>query len=214
MTSDAIEYVAYSPPKSVSFGHVARFRDARKAWLATQSFLERHTRFRIAYPAELIVYGPDYGVEGEVAADRFSEAIDVFGPATDGAWSVAEVNLDRAIAFALDDDCWSKQPIGPSQLSFAVAFSWAALQQVDRDDHIAVNMKSDVIISIGMHRVFIQPSLLIPAPFDSPITLGFLQAIEADLPFRLRDQYFKRLLPSPKGGHRRSLRLPKNWRAA
>lgn len=39
MTGAINEWVVYSPPKSVSFGHQSRVRDPRKAWPTVEQFL-------------------------------------------------------------------------------------------------------------------------------------------------------------------------------
>jgi hypothetical protein len=209
------ECLIYAPPKSVAFGHQARIRDARCAWAQTLVFLDEFAHHRVSPHIQLQCWGSNLGVDPTVAEARTHAAIDIFGPPEGFEWAIPTSRLDEAIAFALDDDHWPRQVIGPTWLSFSIQFLWKAfLPAPPTTDPEAFHLHeyaSRFGVILGNHRLFIQPGLLIPRPYDSAHTKRFLSRLDHDLPFRLRPQYFQRLLPSPRGGYKRTLRLPKGW---
>lgn len=217
MDSGAAEWVSYHPPKSVSFGHQPRLRDPRKAWAAIGKFLEELTSFELLPRIELTCYGPDRGLSPAVAMARISEARKLFGPEEDRSrtnplWKIPQAQLPAAIAFALDNDKFPKQRIGPAWLHFNYAFLWQDFerlpyQTVANQDR---NRKSRLMIFIGHNGMFLQPAFIFPAPWNSEMLRSFLTRIEPLTPFRFRDQYFKRVLATGSGGQVRN--LDKNWR--
>jgi hypothetical protein len=207
------EGLIYTPPKSTAFGHRTRIRDGRAAWAATVAFLESCTTYRFHDHAELQVLQPPYGPDAAIAAECRRRAVERFGTPISGEWKLGPSQLSDAIAFALDDDRWPRQPAGPSYLTFLVEFEWrkyppveAVANPYDRE------FGSFFGVVLGNQRVFLQPELFFPLPYDSAEIREFLDELDPVLPFRLRDQYFQRLLPSAKGGWDQTRRLPKTWR--
>ena len=209
------ECVLYSPPKSVGFGHQARIRDARRAWEHTRAFLDEYAYHRVSPQARLQCWGSSVGLDASIAEVRAQAATDLFGPGEPSERTITTARLDEAIAFALDDDHWPRQAIGPSWLSFDIQFLWKDFltgpPAMDPAAYHLHEYASDFNVVLGNHRLFLQPGLFIPRPHDSAETKGFIARLARDLPFRLRTQYFQRLLPSPRGGYKRTLRLPKDW---
>ncbi len=217
MDSGATEWVTYHPPKSVSFGHQPRLRDPRKAWPAVGKFLEELTRFELLPRAELTCYGPDRGISPAFAMDRIREARKLFGAEEDRThanpqWKIAEPNLKAAIAFALDNDKFARQALGPAWLHFSYAVLWQEFEllpclTVGNENR---NQTSRLTIFIGHRGMFLQPAFIFPAPWNSETLRTFLTRIEPLTPLRFRDQYFKRVLAVGGGG--KVLKLDRNWR--
>ena len=209
------ECVLYSPPKSVGFGHQARIRDARRAWEQTRVFLDEFAYHRVAPQIRLQCWGSSVGVDASAAEVRAEAAVDLFGPGDPSGRLIPTARLEEAIAFALDDDHWPRQVIGPSWLAFDIQFVWRDFLPgppvVDPAAYHLHEYASDFGVILGNHRLFLQPGLFIPRPHDSPETKRFIARLDRALPFRLRAQYFQRLLPSPRGGYKRVLKLPKEW---
>src|SRR5882757_5777021 len=57
-TDSPMTRIEYAAPKSVAFGHAPRFRNPRKAWEATQTFLRDHTAADLGVPLNLSLSGP------------------------------------------------------------------------------------------------------------------------------------------------------------
>lgn len=211
------EWLCYHPPKSVSFGHQSRIRDARRAWSMTQRFLNRLTEFELGKgEIQLRCIRRDHGVDEAIGSPRIEEARqrfgrDPYGHEVHALWTIGPSDLEAAIAFALDDDRYPKQPGGPTMLHFWYLFRWKEFEPIYRT--LPPN-SSDRFCSLGLHfgghRLFLQPDLVIPASWDSQVAREFIARIEPDLPFRLRDQYFRRMFLA-RGDHGSS-KLSKTWR--
>jgi hypothetical protein len=212
------EWLSYFPPKSVAFGHQSRIRDARRAWSMTQRFLNHLTEFELGKGfVELCCTRRDHGVDEAVGSPRIEEARQRFGLDLDGhadypRWRIGPSDLEAAIAFALDDDRYPKQSYGPTSLHFWYRFRWKEFEPIyralptDSSDRFC-----SLGISFGGQRLFLQPSLVVPASWDSQVAREFIARIEPDLPFRLRDQYFRRMFLT-RGNHGSS-KLSKTWRS-
>ena len=131
------EWVIYHPPKSVGFGHQSRIRDPRRAWPTTEQFLRDLTQFTHGrHVIELTCCAPETGVDAGVAKARAEAAREAFGqedPRSYQAaprWTLDPSQLEAAVHFALDDDKFSKQQIGPTWLHFAYEFSWTEFEQL------------------------------------------------------------------------------------
>lgn len=213
------EWVVYHPPKSVAFGHQSKVRDPRKAWPMVAEFLASCAQLEFGHLAELTCYQPNEWTEATVAVARIREARQLFelenGPTEQHPrWTVTESNLKEAIRFALDDDRFSKQQMGPSRLHFYYHFLWREFERLPYwpIENEKRDRRSLAGVTLGYKGLFIQPTFVFPAPWSSAFLKDFLAGIEPIVPFRLRDQYFKRALPSKSGGHSRFLKLPKDWR--
>jgi hypothetical protein len=213
MATATLERLVYHPPKSAAFGHQARIRDARVAWKATEAFLNEWTVYQLSPQIRLDCYGQQPSTDSTVSLARIEEARKQFGeesnPSSDPrhtkSWPLESERLAEAIAFALDDDKWPRQALGPSNLHFWYSFQWRALPSVpEQPSHLG--------IFLGNQRAFLQPTLVFPAAYDAPNLRAFLVKLEGALPFRLRNQYFKRWLASQRSKHGIVRKLDKNWR--
>jgi hypothetical protein len=214
MASDAqTERLVYHPPKFAAFGHQARIRDARAAWNATEAFLNKWTVYQLSPQIRLDCYGQQPSTDSAVSLARIEAARRQFGkesnPSSDPrhtkSWPLKPERLVEAIAFALDDDKWPRQALGPTSLHFWYTFQWRDLPSVpEQPSHFG--------IFLGNQRAFLQPTLVFPAAYDAPSLRAFLTKLEDALPFRLRNQYFKRWFASQKSKHGTVRKLDKNWR--
>lgn len=222
MYPELYEWVLYQPPKSVSFGHQSRIRNARHAWAKTEEFLAGLTKHSFGHRMELTCHGPDTWTDPALAMLRIREARALFGQETNPSdahlrWTISEPQLSSAIQFALDDDKFPTQQIGPTRLHFYYRFVWS---EFERNPYHAAGdeareQASTLGVFIGRKRLFLQPTLIFPAPWNSHLLRDFLSRIEPMLPFRFRDQYFQRMLPTKRGRKwGRTLKLSKNWRTS
>jgi hypothetical protein len=213
------EWVIYSPPKSVAFGHQARVRDARRAWMLTDDFLKLHTNFALNHNVSLMCCLPTEHIDASVASARIAEARTLLGPeipdeASNPCWDIQPHQLADAIDFSLDDKKFPKQPWGPTMLSLSYLFTWKKFD-LPRPPDEPRDVRSSLGVIVGGWSVFLQPSFVFPATWNSGILRAFLTHIEPALPFRIRDQYFQRWLsPSGKGSFGRTRKLDKNWRSS
>jgi hypothetical protein len=223
MTIEGGEWVVYHPPKSVSFGHQSRVRDPRRSWPMVERFLAELTTFTLGSRVVLTCHDPGPQTDTAAAAARLAEARRCFGPErasgmyrTHPHWTLSESQVTAAVRFALDDDSYPEQPVGPSRLSFNYQFCW---NEFDRFSGVKSGTESRSLMSslgviIGRRRLFLQPDFIYPAPWNSEPLKDFIDRTESIVPFRFRDQYFKRWLPplGPRSKFGRQLRLDANWR--
>lgn len=217
------EWVLYRAPKSVSFGHQSKPREARRCWPVIQRFLaELTTQSSLGDRIILGCEGGSGGTQTDFAhMPRADEARLQFGPETSEPryfpqWKLDPSQLEVAIQFALDDDKFPKQKIGPTTLYFSYSFSWVEFQghlrNAEKED--ARTRASSLGIHVGGGGIFLQPHFIFPAPWTSEALKAFVARIEPLMPFRLRDQYFQRMMPIKGSGKRwgKTLKLDKQWR--
>jgi hypothetical protein len=224
MDAESREWVAYIPPKSTAHGHQSRIRDPRRAWPTVERFLAELTTFTLGPRLKLVCHGPGAHTDAAVAAARIEEARRCFGPedASEGAgridprWTLNVSQLAVALQFALDDDKFQEQQLGPTWLSFSYQFFWNEFEQSSARTSAgdSRNRASFLVISAGQRRLFLQPAFVYPAPWTSDSLKEFIDRTEAIVPFRFREQDFKRWLPpqSPTSNTGRHLKLDANWR--
>ena len=228
MYDESAEWLIYHPPKSVGFGHQSRVRNARKAWGLTKAFLEEFTYAEFGHICTLMCIDLDESLDQAIMQDRVKAARELFGPETSSlkqsfSWELSEKSLESAIEFALEDDKFPRMPYGPTSLYFYYRFLWldflessggpGAFNGFDGSD----DCYSKLGVDVGGQRVFLQPALVFPGSWQSPKARSFLDKIEPKTPFRFRDQYFKRSIPSVKEKtHRRGrlYNLTKGWRSS
>jgi hypothetical protein len=188
-----------------------------------QQFMADLTRSMLGDRIVLTCLDAELQSSGGIAASRVEEARRVFGPEdeqrgsyrTHPNWTLTEAQLPSAIEFALDDDKFSKQDVGPSWLSFSYQFCWLAF---DRGSAAEGNAEARRILSvlgvtIGRQRLFLQPYFIYPAAWNSEVLKDFIDRSESVVPFRFRDRYFKRWLPLKRpANYGRLLRLEPTWR--
>jgi hypothetical protein len=224
MDNEIGEWVIYDPPKSVSFGHLSRIRNPRRAWPLVQRFLDDLTRYTLAERAELRCSLPSGRTDAGVARERIEEARHSFaheipseaGFQTSPRWKISESEMASALQFAFDDDHFPPQEDGPTWFSFCHYFTWNEFNDPYKVVGETDTRKcfSRLAVIAGRRRLFLQPFFVYPGPSSSESVKDFVDRTEAIVPFRFRNQYFKRWLPprSAKASYGRYLRLDANWR--
>jgi hypothetical protein len=187
------------------------------------AFLQKHTVFRLATPIDLQCERPGQWVDAEVAEQRIEAARRLFGPdgnerGSPATWQLETSQLAAAIAFALDDDKWPRQRLGPTMLHVAYRFSWLNLEA---DARVAADVARSLWddgdnllgVSLGGRKLFLQPTFVFRQPYRSLLLLQFLDGLQNDAPFVLRRQYFRRLTPRKDGllGRGRLIKLDDGW---
>jgi len=215
------EWVIYHPPKSVSFGHQSVPVDPRKAWSQLQQFLARVSALEFAHHFTLTCNDANQWTEPAVAERRIEEARALFGPERDipeggPHWHLHETQLTRAVQFALDDDKFPKQQMGPTRLYFGYSFLWPEIERLPywSPNGDTRKLQSTIGVSLGGNKLFLQPHFVFPAPWHSNVLRDFLHQVEETVPFRFRNQYFKRSIPkqTKQSYHGKLMKLPEYWR--
>lgn len=207
MKEDANEFVIYDPTKSVSFGHQAREKDARKAWAQIEAFLQKwtHSKLRDSVTFRCV---PPFEGPVKVYNEYRAHVNRILGTQGEGLWKFSPIDLPKALALAFDEEKWPRQQgDGPADLQFSYDFEWStpippAASPLQRT--------SSFRISVGGKRIFIQSTLIFPWPATSGTTQKFLSEMAPDSPVQLRASYFKRMIPKKDGGYR-VLRLNEGW---
>ena len=188
-----------------------------------ERFLAELTTFTLGSRIELTCHGAGAQTDTAVAAARLDEARRCFGPEsasefhrTHPHWTLSESQVTAAVQFALDDDSFPEQPLAPSWLTFNYQFCWNGFDRISGATSATEsrNPMSSLGLIFGRSRLFLQPTFIYPAPWNSEPLKDFIDRTEATVPFRFRDQYFKRWLPpqSPRTKFGRQLRLDVNGR--
>jgi hypothetical protein len=219
MTDAVREWVVYQPPKSAAFGHNSKPRDPRLVWPKVETFLSGLADVELGRISELICDGPSKWTDAQIATVRMAEARQLMGreaerSTPDSCWKLSESQIAPAVQFALDDDKFPKQEMGPTRLHVCYSFLWPEFERLPywmaKGETRRPN--SDLGVTVGSGRLFLQPAFVFPAPWNSEILRNFITHIGQIVPFRFRDQYFKRWLPPRGSAQGRRLNLPKNWR--
>jgi hypothetical protein len=207
--SSLLEFVSYEPPKSACFGHEAKVKNARKAWALLEAFLDRRTTFslnqHISFRCVLPYSGPC-----DVANEFRARANHVLGPGPDGEtaeWQITPERFSTALNLAFEEERWSRQTDGPAWLSCSYSFNWKPPLEF-APLNLPHSLSLGVILSA--QRLFLQPHFVFPWPWTSERLRTFIRDMEPDVPFRFREQYFKRLIPGKSKGYR-VLKLQKGW---
>ena len=207
------EFVVYHPPKSIGFGHHSRIRDGRKSLQFAQKFLTRNTIFNLASTIKLTVQAPSQWTNQVVSEQTVKDAIGIFGqPKHSSYWEFSSSLLPEALEFAFADEQRPKQALGPVLISFSYQFEWEQAPARSNDfNKRFYNKGSTLGILIGSRKFFLQPTFIFPWVYDTQELHEFLIGLEPELPFRFRDDYFKRVVPTKDGKSERLLKLPKSW---
>jgi hypothetical protein len=210
MSDGSNEFVLYEPAKSVDFCQQTREKNPRKAWPRIEAFLDRWTVWKLREP---IHFNCDPGIGSAHIYNAYrGHANEQLGTTGEGLWQLPRAEFARVLALAFDEDKWPRQTGGgPAHLSFTFEFEWAAAPPPASSP---LRRTSSLHMVIGGKRIFVYPTLVFPWPVESGIAQKQLRDMDADLPIELRDDHFRRMLPTRTGnvGYR-VLRLPPGWRA-
>jgi len=206
------ELLVYAPPKSAAFGHEARTRDPKTAWSLTERFLSAHTVPTLRKDVRFECWAPNDWTDTEVANASLETARANFGRERDDShtvrhWALAPEQLQTALDLFFACDRWRQQDMGPIVVNICYDFYWRIFAD-------APVRKSRLGVTFNRQRVFLRPSFVFPFPWDSREYVDWLDVITASAPFRFRDEYFKRAIPTKSGDDYRVLKLLKGWRTA
>jgi hypothetical protein len=205
------EVVVYHPPKSVSHAHGSRVRGARRVWTAIQHFLENHTEYRLSPTATVTCHGPDKYTDGAVANQSATETTTLLGiePNVSGVfrtWPVVSDQLPAVLEFAFGWERYPKQQIDPLSFYCSYNFNWRGLPSSQVE-----SFESKLGICIWGRKVILQPTFVFSLPAASPELRRFLSSIESDLPFKMRDDFFRAIVPKVNGKGEKDIKLKKGW---
>jgi hypothetical protein len=205
------EVVVYHPPKSVGHAHHSRLRGARRSWLAIEQFLHNCTSYHLnEHSIKLTCHGPDKYTDASVA-ERCAvdaEALAGFPPATSGifrTWALSKEQLSAALEFAFTWSKYPKQPVEPLSLYVSFGFEWLGTKS---------QTSSSIGVSIWGRSVILQPTFVFDLSAESSELKELVTSIENSLPFKLRDDYFKSIVPTASGKGEKAIKLRKGWRNA
>jgi hypothetical protein len=211
---DPDEWVTYLPSNGfVGGGHVSKERKPRLAWVQVQEFLAAQASCQLQPNLRLHCWKPSDWLDAELAKSRLAEAQQRFGDVQAGQWTDIDVaRLDEAIAFAMDDDQYPRQQLGPVDLSVTYSFIWPDFPPRLVQPKEWRKLPSHLNITFGSHKLVLQSDLNFPAPWTSQFLRDYISALETRLPVKIYDQYFKRWLPWRDGKDARTVKLPRDWR--
>ncbi|MEN3111995.1 hypothetical protein ACFONG_19425 [Uliginosibacterium paludis] len=208
------EHIYYSPPKSGSFGHHTRIRNQQKSWSLIYDFLKSRTDSDLKI-SQLTCVGPSEWTEKIISDDCIDKSKRLFGePRIDVSsrkWDLSQEQVQSALNLVLEIDKGPKQILGPIELYLLYSFEWKASQIKQNPIGGTQTPKSSIGVYVGHQTVFFQPDFRIYLPEISSELKMFLLDIEKCLPFRFRDNYFKKISPSKNGKSIRSIKLDKGW---
>lgn len=213
MYTSMTEHLIYDPPKSVAFGHAPRKMDVRTAWKMAQEFIDRHTagQFRPDIFADSI--GPlGYGGDRMLFPSQ-QYAKQLFGQSIEAGehlcrWHLTESNIPEAFDLFVRSHQHHRKVVSSFKFYLVYDFKWSAIE----DSTIGGS-------SIGIHfddynGIFMQPTFVFPFAWDTLQYREWLGQVLDDSPFRFREQYFKRAVPTKASDGYRTLKLEKGWLGA
>ena len=203
--SKPYEWVVYDPPKSVSFGHQARVKDARRAWKLTEEFLNQQADFALGHHLDLTYYEPTQEADAPVASARLAAARAVLGPETSAQpnclrWKIQPDQLSAAIDFALDDEKFPLWAWHPTNLHLYYLFTWKHFDLLLAPNETR-DVRSTLGVTIGGGSVFFAAQVCVSCGMefrDLPDAPG---AYRARIPISLPRSVFQAVVQS--GSERR-----------
>jgi hypothetical protein len=218
------EWTAYRPPKKAKFGHNARRRDPRAAWDETKAFLANDCISVLQPTIELSCWETRFLTSRGAFEAGLREAERRFGAPHSRQrgcrrWQLGPSELEAGLAACRINAAWPGENLGPLTIQawYLIAWRGYAAQDVTPatllESEAARTTASMLGVSVWRQRLFLQPHFLFPVAWDSQALRDTLASLELRCPFRLREQYFQRLLPSKAGEYTVVRRLPKGWRA-
>ena len=207
------EAVHYQLPKSVSF-HQATKGKPRQAEKAIRAMLAALADDVQLHPAmELRIDPPAEWTDAAVAHACLAEARAQFGADGDpheaaGTWTLDPDQLDAAIEFALSDERWPKQALGPIALHFSWHFNWRDFPKTFPEP-LASWQRGTCSLMLSFHGrgLRVAPSFVFPVAYEDPAFQQFVDRLGALAPFTINPRHFRRMLVNPKTGGIRYLKL-------
>ncbi|SDY64883.1 hypothetical protein SAMN04487939_104246 [Lysobacter sp. yr284] len=203
-----VEHLIYHPPKSVAFGHRPRVRDIGKSWQMTQAYLQKHAsgKYRSTEPIRLACFGSDWATL-DLLERKFGKPAN-FHPAAAFA-QLQDWTLDSTAISDLVDIYFAVLGLSRddgTHLDFSICFDfkWNGCEESALEG-------SYLGITFDQLGIFFQPSLTFPFSWDSLPRRRWLNSMLRDSPFRFREQYFQRAIPTKAGKRYRTLKLQKGW---
>jgi len=206
--------IEYAAPKSVAFGHAPRFRNPRKAWEATQTFLRDHTAADLGVPLNLSLSGPSQWTDPAVVQATRAEATQTFGPATRVSgesfnWELPVASLPEALEFAFADAQRPKQSVGPVHLYLRYTFRWKIMPNPQ-----PLRPANSLGVMVGARRMFLQPTFVFEASDSDVDFISRLRELEAAMQFVPNDNYYSRVEAKKSGRGHKLVKLHKGWMGA
>ena len=207
------EHLIYDPPKSVAFGHAPRKMDVRTAWGMTQEFIDRHTIGQLRSDIFAESVGPlGYGGDRMLfPSQKLAEEL-LGEPVESGEhwckWPLTESNIPAAFDLFLRAHQHHRKIVSSFRFDLTYNFKWSGIE----DSTIGGSF-------LGIHfndynGIFMQPTFVFPFAWDALQYREWLGQVLDDSPFRFRDQYFKRAVPTKANDGYRTLKLAKGWLGA
>lgn len=199
------ELLAYRPPKSAGFGHKSNARDAADAWQETQSFLSLHCIVDAPSIIEVLCWAPSKRTERQIAEQALREARARLGPESGAGaqWFLEPDKLAAALELFFFCEQWPRQQLGPIEVSFLLKLRWREFPDLNKP-------QSTLGLRFGAQGLFLQPTFVFPFSWDSLDQRAWLEGAAMTAPFRFREEYFKRGVPTKSGGYR-SAKIPEGW---
>lgn len=177
-----------------------------------------HTVAELQSPLKLTVFSPNQWNDHSVAQATIDEAVKTFRSPTSMSgmsyeWQLPTSRLAEALEFALADDQRPRQALGPTTLYFGYRFVWRDLPfgpTLATARHVLD--KCLLAVSVGGGRVFLQPSFYFATTIDDKSFIEELSALELDMPFAPRDDFYYVVEPKKSGRGYKSRKLHKGWK--
>ena len=207
------EHLIYHPPKSVAFGHAPRKIDVRTAWKMAQEFIDRHTTGRLRSDIYAEAIGPlGYGGEKMLFPSQ-KYAKDLFGESVESEnhwckWRLTESDVPAVFDLFLRSHQHHRKIVSSFNFDLTYDFKWSDIE----DSTIGGSFLG---ISFNDYNgIFLQPTFVFPFAWDALHHREWLGRVLDDSPFRFREQYFKRAVPTKTNDRYRTLKLTKGWLGA
>jgi hypothetical protein len=182
-----------------------------------QIFLSAHTVAELASPLKLSVFGPSLWND-DAAQATVDEAVKTFGSPTRSSamsydWDLPTSRLPEALEFALADDRRPKLALGPTLLYVAYTFVWRDLPFGPTLANARHDLQKCLLgVFVGGKRVFLQPAFQFTPSVDDKTFIEKLSALESDMPFTPRDDFYYAIEPKKSGKGFKMRKLHKGWK--
>ncbi|MBB3219429.1 hypothetical protein [Pseudoduganella umbonata] len=207
------EAVFYQLPKSVSFHQAVKGRPREAFGRIREMLASMAVSVQLGHSIALNVDPPSEWTDAAVAAACLDEARRRFGlernPGESGkSWQLGIECFEDAVEFALSDERWPRQTVGPLSLHVSYHFDWRDFSN-EFPEPLASWERGTCTLGLNFHRraLSVGPSLIFPVPYESAAFQPFLDRLTAALPFEIKHKHLRRMLVNPKNGAIRYLHL-------